>query len=119
MSMSEVGFPSSRVGEEESGGGKESSSSLSPRASPRWARAGGEAAAGRSAGSETGWVRDSSRDGDTYAGAGWTVVRAGGGKSGDAGAKAGGGGRGTAGVAPEGVPRRSMEGLAGNVSRSS
>jgi hypothetical protein len=54
-----------------------------------------------------------------YEGAGWTVVGAGGGKSGDAGAKAGGGGRGTAGVAPEGVPRRSMEGLAGNFSRSS
>jgi hypothetical protein len=47
------------------------------------------------------------------------VVWAGGGKVGDAGAKTGGGGRGTAGVATEGVPRRSMEGLAGNVSRSS
>ena len=54
-----------------------------------------------------------------YEGAGWTVVGAGGGKSGDVGAKAGGGGRGTAGVAPEGVPRRSMEGVAGNDSRSS
>jgi hypothetical protein len=118
--MSEVGFPSSRVGEAESGGGKESSSSLlSPRASPRWARTGEDATAGRSVGRGTARAHKSSRDGDTYAGAGWTVVGAGGGKSGDTGAKAGGEGRSTAGVAPEGVRRRSMEGSAGNVSRSS
>ncbi len=75
--------------------------------------------AGRSVGRGTVRLDKASGGGDTYTAAGWAVIWAGGGRIGDVGAKTGGGGRGTAGVAPEDVPRRSMEGLAGNFSRSS